>query len=483
MEITKTILWVEDFDNKDTTVPDDDLDSEPEQVNPTSHTMEIANNFPEVHQNRVTLKETVDSALAAIDNNFYGYDCVVLDVNMKEGWPNELATQKRVQESFSKAGVNFPDEIEHFKTNTGYYLYLYLLCKGFPKDRIIMRTAYNGVGNDNLTLAWDNVFKQAGLQPPINVGKADQNKAFHTSLCSLYPDENQYYLIRRLILDAANHWLAELNSDVLVADFVFNAAVTEEKKLTKEALCSLLTEINSLFTLRYDGEISDILSNVLRKLSAPFEAYANYTSVNKNENAFTYLSIMRLMRNWYAHNLFTQNAPSEADLFFLIIIAFRALFDSKTASMCLLDYEKAILEYVTQSSPLSSPDKTERERLVYVFYRETYNAINQLENLDSKYKSFSSEYWRLLDSLGQSRQTPSKCTYRKLVELIWTSNCPITLAFVSNPIVKQKDGYQDSIPTYINYPKYTMSSNNILKFIIDADYALNYHQNDSKAQQ
>lgn len=473
METTKTILWVEDFDTKDTSTPVDDLDDEVDCVSATVHINEIQNVFPEEHCSRVDLQETVDGALKAIDTYWENYDCVVLDVNLGKGWPPDHPMQESIKKQLSDAGVNFPDEIRYFKENTGYFLYLYLLCKGFPKDRVIMRTAYNGTGVDNLTNKWNTAFNNAGLIPPTNVGKSDNDDKFHSELEKLYPSEDNYYLIRRLILDAANHWIKVISGEACdVNSFVFNAAVADDKRLDTVDLHILLDEIRAFYPVRHNKKVGSGFSNVLRKLSVPFEAYADYSKVSGNRNAFTYLSIMRLIRNWYAHNIISTDEPTEKEFLFLVIIAFRALFDDKSYHNDTFDYEDDILKYLGTKVP-SKPDKVIAEELVYGFFRDTYGKIVGLKTLDSKYKIFSTEYWRLLDALGQDKSDHSGCSYKKLIELIWTSKYPIALKFNNkSPTIKQTDGFPDSTMVYLNYPIIGDCGSDILDCILCVDYSL-----------
>jgi hypothetical protein len=499
MQTIKTILWVEDFDNKDTAVPAEDLDA-PEVTEVADHVGEINKVFPELHRNRVLLQESIENALVSIDEHFDDYDCVVLDINLNKTYPLDEDARNKIKDKFDKSGVHLrtkedypPDSVEaknyttvdeELKQNAGFYLYLYLLCKGFLKDRVIMRTAFGGSGEGSLTNIWSKVFKRSGLQPPDSVekidgnDKIDGNNKFHDKLDTLYKDGNpNYYLIRRIVLDATNYWNNQLKAedsinddaeDSINDDFVFNAAADKAKKLNNFGLRKMMDTARAMFALRLDKNIGEIFSETLRNLSFPFEAYADYNEVKKNKNAVTYLSIMRLMRNWYAHNLFVENAPTEKEFVFLFIVALRALFDKKCESVPPLDYEKAALEIFFSEDGMK-PDIRIIEGHVYKAYRKTYDLMNSP-------KTLSCDYSKMLDALGRDKKQKRAYSnlYSKLIDLIWTSRFEVTLNFHSDKkdLIKQTPYYRDSAPVYFNFNKPDIDDSDILSKLLHVDYAL-----------
>lgn len=114
-----------------------------------------SNDFPPYEYHFV---EKMDEMLTIIDSeDMLNYDLVVLDINMENGIDNTDAVKKTLEEG----GLFFPEDsddpygdkpnyYDELKRQGGYFVYLYLLKKGFPSDRICFltgnSTALNALG-------------------------------------------------------------------------------------------------------------------------------------------------------------------------------------------------------------------------------------------------------------------------------------------------------------------------------------------------
>ena len=95
------------------------------------------------------LVRTMEEMLDTIDQDeMFNYDLVILDINMEEGVGSGA---ENIVSRLKAGGLYFSEEEdinELIRSQGGYFIFLYLLKKGFPSDRIAFLT-----GNANVLYA------------------------------------------------------------------------------------------------------------------------------------------------------------------------------------------------------------------------------------------------------------------------------------------------------------------------------------------
>lgn len=438
----KNIIWVEDFDENDSNILIDDLDAPETKISRENSIFEV---FTEKYYEYVKVIEDVEGALDFFDSKFGDFDVVVLDVNLKKTMPLKEEDKNKICERLDKEGITLLDD--GLADNAGYYLYLYLLCKGFPKNRIFMRTAYK----DTLSNKWDSKFRKAGLRPPYSVDKASgSEKDLVTSIDILYNDINQYYEIRRIVIEACNFWIDISDKEDCTDNILFNNVVRENnKKLSWKNTKDILSELKNLCPLTKPKNEKALYLQLLKILVVPFEANINYYILNRmgNNNSVAYFNIMKLFRNWSAHNKFVEE-PTAKEFLKLFIIALRAYFDNKDNSKLNFRYENAMLLLIRDNcTDNNCMDEKRVKKKIFDIYNNTYKSSG---------KQFSERYYSMLDDMGWAEK--SKCTYYHLTELLWTIKFSPKFTFENI----QKIGFKITMPS--------ASDENILIDILKADF-------------
>ena len=174
------ILWVEDFDDGDTSPLENKIKG---------------------YYNKYAFRVYTDDKMNLLkllryledEKKFLGYSCAVLDINLNKAFggmdkDEEFNAIKKILEK-NKVRIldeHAPEEVgnySEFRKNSGYYVYLYLVNRGMPPSRICMLTGnkgenHSGDGSENLTDNWEELFENAGIIPPESYDKLNLGK-FH----------------------------------------------------------------------------------------------------------------------------------------------------------------------------------------------------------------------------------------------------------------------------------------------------------------
>lgn len=433
--IYKNIIWVEDFDENSNDVLVDDLDALENQTK-IDRTKSIHEVFTHKYGDYVEVIEDFQGALDFFDSKFGDFDCVVLDVNLKKTMKLNNDGITSLIDRLKQEGISFSSNHEQLKENAGYYLYLYLLCKGFPRDRVFIRTAYK----DTLSSKWNEKFNNAGLIPPVTIDKTSSSENYFVKeIDKLYDSGNQYYAVRKIIFDACNHWIdicESVKENISSTEnIIFNSVIKyKNKNISFENIKDMLYEIKTLCSLTRPKNESTLYIQLLKVLSIPFEADINYKLLNDvvNANAIPYFNIMKLFRNWNAHNKFTAE-PTDKEFLVLFMIALRSYFDNKDKIIANLRYENAALLLIKEDFLNDMPawDRSRIKKKIFNFYSSTYKKSG---------KEFSERYYSMLEDLGRTKG--KNCTYKHLIELLWTLKFSPTFEFE----IIQKIGFDIKIP-------------------------------------
>ncbi len=250
---------------------------------------------------------------------------------------------QKVADVFEKNGVILPDydKFEEFKTECGIYLYLLLLNRGFPKERMVILTGNKGDA--------ENLLKHNHLSTDVIIekgnGKYDFNKRF-------YGEKSPFYAVRRLVFSAANHWENKLNEleagdkpDEKAEDKIaFNKLYfAPEAKYTIDDFITLLDKIKLLFENMVPSDEESVYYHAMHIFASFHEEKADFKKIKSKPNLYPYHSMIRFFRNWSSHNLFEENKMSADEFALLFCIALRTYFDG-----CQINEEafnKKILDY------------------------------------------------------------------------------------------------------------------------------------------
>ena len=132
----RNILWIDDCDDND--AGNKDSDPLEDELNGTEadDTEIISDYFGDAYTD-VELKKEFTSAINELDKNSNKYDLVVFDMNMKNGMQAEQFGI--IRQLLEKNRVIVREEKwDMFYENAGIYLYLYLLNKGYPNNRMVI---------------------------------------------------------------------------------------------------------------------------------------------------------------------------------------------------------------------------------------------------------------------------------------------------------------------------------------------------------
>lgn len=329
-----TILWIEDFDNGRSEV----------RKKPGTEKKTFENElfiFEERYRNQVALKRNFYEGLQYIFEHHGEFDCVILDIDMRKNfgsinrnddiWKKFLELvdiPETIKEENGKM-VGYVKEkttVEHLQENAGYYLVILLLTMGFPKERILMFTAYGSQNHtDSRVEPWIKKFKQASLFPPIVIDKGykrekDVHKELNKELMLKYKADS-YYQLRMLVFEMAN-LVEESYKDLDTNDFNCNVQ-KKEKHLLPEMVIELYKNMANAFFIYEPNEsnLQEFLYQTMKQFSEPFEA-----EFTQNDSEFR---IAKLFRNWSSHSRFLEGEKMCPEYFVFLFLLESTLYIGK----------------------------------------------------------------------------------------------------------------------------------------------------------
>ena len=434
------ILWVDDGQKSEFRKPGN-------RKKMTNNDTDIINVFGEEYNDHVKRCKSFKSAVEFIcSEKFFGYDCVVLDIDLTVGdknIPRGLLHQNGINIDAGK-DIDEVDDNELLK-NGGYYLYLLLISRGFPFKRILIRTAH---AND--TEAQAQKFINASIKIPRIFNRNDEIsdgvEEFIDALNDMYGQdkkfiENKYYLLRAIVLNACVECKNKLkNSNKSEeADIVYNDLVyDDEKKLLPETLTIMFNNVSVQFPWQIPSNKSQIYKNVLRFLVEPFEANFNtkkynYNEIKKNNNLdknkntyedqVLYWKVAKMLRNWITHNILKNDTLDDNTFLLLFLTSLRALFGNWYDENNIIDYENKIFEFIRKNECNNANNESDK----FVFLPDDITIAKNIEKnfmdlytLFNKYDRrefmLSTSYYEMLIKLGNIKGFEGK--YNQLLKLM-----------------------------------------------------------------
>lgn len=339
----KNILWIEDFDTKSTKK----VKNKKNKIN--QNNSEVIKNalgiFDEKYQDVIEIKTSLFEGIEHIITHKGEFDCVILDVDMGKNLQidmDEKKTEGKIwNEFFKHINLKLEEDLEgnkidykigkesanaHLGKNAGFYIVLFLISLGFPKERIIMFTAYGGSDSDNRVSEWEIKFISTSLFIPDVIAKGEGfkyvDKKIHEELNKklekLYSQE--YYKSRLFLFVIYNMFvsykgeISRINSEYSKVDkekykSIFNYVCKKEIQFVQVE--DLIENVLFYFPCVEHNYVKDLNYQALKRFSEPFEADYIGNRIEKYNTYGTY-RVMKLYRNWSAHSLFSnpeENCP------------------------------------------------------------------------------------------------------------------------------------------------------------------------------
>ena len=321
----KDILWIDDIDNSDSDAADledeyeEDISSYSDEMLSDEDKENLIKQDDSLspYAQRIKLCRKMLSACHEIDTNYRRYNLVIFDMNMTKGWINRADDIKKLSEILSKNKINGYGYDTKEDEIAGIYLYLLLLNKGYPADRMII---YTGNSTDSLKshfsyLKLDNIVKYKGdVKDTLDLET------------SYYP-ENSYYRIRRLVLQACDYWKKDIANKKDI-DIPFNKiyfSKDTDKQISTENFKELLERVEMMFPVIQPASPEKVYYQAARILCEYHEESTKIQDID--QYIYPFHAVCRNFRNWSSHNKF-HKAEMPADIFALLFcITLRTYFD------------------------------------------------------------------------------------------------------------------------------------------------------------
>ncbi len=302
---------------------------------------------------------------------------------------------------------------------------------------------------------WDKDFAATGIKQPIGFSKEihEEFRNF-TGWFKNTQEEKPYYFLRYGLVSACDFLLNKLEESERFLRFeddfylpkkhkeVLDDSHQERKHLySKDYFQGLLIALKEMLPLHEPSEQvkKSLYKQIIRFVSHDWEAVV---SVNKYSRVFsnqeqgykdqTYFYIMKLLRNWSAHNKLLEF--KEGDVAFFLLIAFRSYFrlNDNRESLPMQDYEYVLLQLVKE---LDSPAwEKEYNQLQGKFQRHEIKLNEQFDQLRKRIEGYygkqGKEYYsmsvNLYDVLKDIGNDLPECSGEDLIIMLWYGMCQVT---------------------------------------------------------
>lgn len=393
----KDILWIDDMDSNDSTTADlmaekgktlEEINKNPEKEKKFISADENLQKYIDMIQLSTTMKDAVDE----IENNYNNYNLVIFDMNMNRGWANKEQDVEYINGIFKSQNIKSFDNNDKI---AGIYLYLFLLKKGYPANRMIIYTgnakSTGEILNDNLYLDFKGLIKD----------KNDRIK-----LAQNYYPKDGYYRIRRLVLQACDYWKAEIASkkdEEIPFNQIYFSKDTD-KQNNRENFQELLERIEMMFPVIPPSSPEKVYYQAARILCEYHEESAKIQVVNYN--IYPLHAVCRNFRNWSSHNRL-KKAEMPPNIFALIFcIALRTYFDEK---QLINEFSKERF-YYEKNYGYNYEDKEHKFSFDYI-KNKLKDETSLLSVLDKKKKKNTISYSELVYIWGEDPSHDAEINY------------------------------------------------------------------------
>ena len=386
------------------------------------------------------------------ENNFSRYSCVILDIDLqnsswasrKPGDDKRPTSQKEELEQIIKKlkdnKVTLRDEhysidsngnkkvkLQDFYKNAGYYLYLYLLQKGMPADRICMLTANGGdvdinddgktSGKQSTAKKWKGIFNDAGLIAPKDYDRKeieskikqnkDGNNSFKSWLDGKFSDK---YLFRSCVVAMSGCLLEMIDKNDIKLRKIWTKEKSEKKvEAILEYFKHILKNIRK-FPLRVSNGMEHEYANIIWQLVNPWEANLEVGQYQTYD--YAYYNLLKTTRNCLAHDHKLKNEFNLQITAFLFGLSLRGLFDFVNIDESVKDkdvykeyirWEKEELLKLLSNQEINIPNIREKDfpEIIFESFKDINNRVN---NLNNDYSFDKNIPLLIKDSLGRKEK-------------------------------------------------------------------------------
>lgn len=484
-------LWVEDFDSSN--------------ASPENFTFD---------QTHVKVLPSFSKAVTYIEANYGNFDTVILDIDLQLG---DLQACRELLPNFlhPEEAQRLCENEQELKENAGFYLYLQLVSKGFPTERICFYTGNKGFqSNDSLKEAielqaffskkllnnpsptqeikdefkvlmgsnvfadiydsvfqslikgdsatahqtieqlvealklesegnntfgtWEDKFKEVGMAVPLGFDKVTEEQEFNSWFAD--SEATDYYKLRYFLIQASRYLQAELADKK--DDFIkFKRDFYIPSENGKDPQNDLFSVIHFSDMLQYLEEIlplrepipevkKSLYKQIVRMISHDWEAARGTNGYQANLQNMTFFHIMKLLRNWTAHNKLNQFTERDVALF--VTIGLRSFFALDNRRV-IPEYELGLLslhdqsilkDYETTYLKIKKQRSEKKITLNQSFYRVRGELLNVYKQQDKWYNGVTVSMYDILEDMG--RKAPA-CKVEYLILMLWHGMCKIDI--------------------------------------------------------
>ena len=332
----KCILWIDDFDIKSATRVRQKNKPQMEEGENKKHDKHIGL-FDELYKDLIEVKTTMLDGLEYIKEHYGEFDCVILDINLNKNL--QQINEEDINWKFLLDNINLDDieDIEdEFRNYGGFYIVLLLIALGFPKDRIIMFTAFGSSCSKydyKPVEKWSEKFRKASMYCPhviekgncfINNVDGKKHKEMNEYLKKLYKYDDYYYT--RLFLYKLYNVIFLLKKERTYdeTNLLFNKICkNKSKRVGLNDVGELVNNVINFFQFIKPVNTNNIFFNALKYFSEPFEADYNIKNGKVEDDTYR---LIKIFRNWSSHNLIKNRTDLKDDMFRFIFFIQCLLF-------------------------------------------------------------------------------------------------------------------------------------------------------------
>lgn len=449
----KNILWIDDCDDNNAgNIERDDLEEELKGID-RDDTEIIGDYLGNICSDVNLIKEFIP-AIEELGKNCFQYDLVIFDMNMQQGM--ERNSFDEIKKSLEKNRVNVREkDWDEFCSNAGIYLYLYLLNKGYPNNRMVIMTG-NGMNSPRKRLQEACICVDNSNLVEKRGGKIEGD----SNWINQYYDDN-YYLIRRMVFKACEYWKNEL---VKVTDekIAFNEIYHKSNSgIERESFINMLARLELLFPVVKPNDTEIIYYQALQVLTMFHEESAKIQRLDKYPKVKKYHQSVRNFRNWSAHNKMIQSKINDYIFIFLFCVTLRTYFEpinNKTKEQMnkgtkFFDlYEKDVLNRLLNNC----------ETLDYSKYERCYRA--DWKRHFEKVKNNSNKKWFGCNDFNELLLESGNCD-NKDSNRMESLDCILNL--LENHLIRKddlKDDFRDDEAGYLYSIEYKWSCPNKMEY-------------------
>lgn len=329
------VLWIDDRDDMQA---QQNYSGNRKTIRAKQHIDQIRDIFPNNYL-KIDLKKQMKEAFDTIVSSCNKYNLVIFDMNMQNGFTMANGDYESMIKNFQKYNITCTEEkvrdglieTQVMKKIAGVYLYLLLLTKGYPADRMIIYTGnflVNESEKNDEKEPLQNYLKKYCTVLNFEGRVFAKEHDNELDLEQYYKADNSgknYYRIRRLVQQACNYWRGQIGTfNTIPFNQVYGLDISIDN--FKE----LLKRIEMMFPVILPSEPEQVYYQAARILCEYHEDKANIGKLSvESPNIYPFHMVCRNFRNWSSHNRFNEAKMSPEIFALFFCITLRTYFDDK----------------------------------------------------------------------------------------------------------------------------------------------------------